>query len=166
MRGYRPLAMVGALVVALSGAPVMAAPPQGVVIEVDVSVSPEGESVGRFTATGPVCLSGQTKDLTTRVAGLQSERRLQLLVHREFTCDDGTGTFLLLVRVHGQFDEPGSDVFVHPLPKSWSVLDGTGAFESLHGAGEGLGVSTDHGFSDTLTGKMHVAPERSDRVQS
>jgi hypothetical protein len=79
-----------------------------------------------------------------------------MLVGREFTCDDGSGTFLLLVRVHGQFDEPGSEVFIHPIPKSWSVLGGTGAFEKLHGAGRGVGVPTAGGFTDTLTGRMHI----------
>lgn len=160
MRTLALLAVAGALLV-LTGSSVNAAPPEDVLIEVDVTVSPEGPSVGTFTATGPVCASGVTIDVFARSAGFESERRVQILVGREFTCDDGSGTFLLLIRVHAQFEERGSPVFVHPIPKSWSVLAGTGAFENLHGAGDGFGEPTADGFFDTLTGRLQIQqPER------
>jgi hypothetical protein len=155
MRTLGLLAAVGALSV-LTGPPVNAAPPQNVLIEVDVTVPPEGPSVGTFTATGPVCPSGSTTDIFARSAGFESERRVQILIGREFTCDDGSGTFLLLIRVHAEFEAPGSLVFVHPIPKTWSVLDGTGAFENLHGAGKGFGEPTAEGFFDTLTGRLQI----------
>lgn len=156
MRKLCLFVMVGALVTAQAATPAEATRPAEVLIEVDLVVRDEGPTNGTFTASGPICTSGHTTDIFVHIAGFQSERRLQMLVGREFTCDDASGTFLLLVRVHGQFDEPGSDVFVHPIPKSWTVLAGTGAFEKLHGAGSGFGVATAGGFADTLTGRMHI----------
>lgn len=150
------LVLAGALLTALAATPAEAARPVEVLIEVDLVVRDDGPTHGTFTASGPICSSGHTTDVFVHVAGSQSERRVQMLVGREFMCDDGSGTFLLLVRVHGQFDEPGSEVFVHPVPKSWSVLSGTGAFEKLHGAGTGFGVATADGFADTLAGRMHT----------
>jgi hypothetical protein len=52
--------------------------------------------------------------------GFESGNRLQILVVKEFTCADGSGTFSLLFRVHLTF-ELFSDTF------TWSVVDGTGA---------------------------------------
>jgi hypothetical protein len=153
------LLMVGALFMALPATSVMATPPTNVLIEVEITMLEDGQTAGTFTATGGICSSGHTADVFVHIAGFPSERRLQMLIGREFTCEDGSGTFLLLVRVHGQFEQPGSEVFIHPIPKSWSVLNGTGAFEGLHGAGTGFGVPTEHGFFDTFTGRMHIAHE-------
>lgn len=149
MRRLAFLAMAGALLVALTGAPAHASPPQDVLIEVDTTLPPEGPSFGPFTATGPICPSGDSIDAFSLFVGAQSGKRAQILVGKEFTCDDGSGTFLLLLQVRLQF-QPFSDVF------TWTVLDGTGAYENLRGSGDGFGVPTASGVFDTFTGVMHL----------
>ncbi len=172
MRPVRPKAKVcriaviataGALFVGPAAAPVstqtegpprISPGPQDVVIEAVISLPDDGMPVGTFTATAPLCSSGQTADLLVRSAGSESGRRLNMLVVREFTCDDGRGTFLLLVRVHPEFDAD-TGVFVHPIPKTWSVLSAAGTV-TLRGAGSGFGVPVDGGFVETLTGRVVV----------
>jgi hypothetical protein len=158
------IAKAGALLVGLAAAPASAQTegppritpgPQDVVIEALISVPDEDMPIGTFTATGPLCSSGQTADLLVRSAGSESGRRLNLLVVRGFSCDDGSGTFLLLVRVHAELD-PDTGVYVHPIPKRWSVLGGTGAYAGLKGAGSGEGVVVEGGFAETLTGRVVI----------
>lgn len=138
------LALVGGVLPAL---PAGATPPEEVFIESDVTFA--DPSFGTFTATGPICESGTTLDPVVLGVGFQSGQRGQLLVVKEFTCDDGSGTFTMLLRVTLRFVPTFSDTF------TWSVISGTGAYENLHGTGEGFGVPTDTGVFDTYAGRMH-----------
>jgi hypothetical protein len=147
MRKLVLLVVFGALLVIPS--PAQATPPSDVQIQIDTILPPSGAPFGRFTATGPVCPTGDSVDVFDLGAGSQSGTGIQLLVGKQFTCDDGTGTFLLLLRVHIVF-QPFSDTF------TWSVLSGTGAYEKLHGSGTGFGVPTPTGVFDTFTGGMHI----------
>lgn len=138
------LVLVG---VVLPAWPAGATLPQEVFIESDVTFAEP--SFGTFTATGPICESGTVLDPIVLGAGFQSGQRGQLLVVKEFTCDDETGTFTMLLHVTLRFVPSFSDTF------TWSVLRGTGAYDDLHGTGEGFGVPTESGVFDTFTGEMH-----------
>ena len=81
-----------------------------------------------------ICSSGTFVDLGIRFAGFQSNRGVvQLQVVKEFTCDDGSGTFVVKMQIQANFDT-GIESF------SWVVLDGTGDYGSLHGSGSGSTV--------------------------
>src|SRR5439155_9766685 len=96
-------------------------------------MGPIGSSgTGTFTATGPVCPSGTVDTSLDKVVGGQSRKQIQILVIHGFTCDDGSGTFQVLLQVHLVFD-PFSDVF------TWTVLSGTDAFANLHCTRSGSG---------------------------
>lgn len=148
MRRVTILAVSGVLLIALPAVPVHATPPEEVLIEVDTTLPEVGPTFGPFTATGPLCPSGDSIDVSSRFVGFQSGNRAQILVAKQFTCDDQSGSFVLLLRVHLQF-QPFSDVF------TWSVVEGTGAYDRLHGSGDGFGVPSAIGVFDTFTGAMH-----------
>jgi hypothetical protein len=127
----------------------VASPPQPVTITVDTTIA-EG-AVDPFTATGDViCASGEVSNLKSRFVGSQSGTHARIIVVKHFVCDDGSGTFDILVRAtldFATFDTVGT----------WSVLRGTGAYAKLHGtgslAGENLGPDV---VRDVYTGSMHV----------
>src|SRR5919108_1741484 len=149
----RKLVFIIAFGVLLAGvSPSHATPPSDVVIHIDTVFPPDGgPASGQFTATGPICSAGSTVDLFVLGGGFQSGVVGELLAVKQFTCADGSGTFLLLLRVHLVF-EPTTTTNTF----TWSVLSGTGAYENLHGAGTGFGVFAPGGVLDTLTGRMHV----------
>jgi len=141
---HRAPAIVATLVAALTllaiAAPVAARSPQGVTIVSHVTFNPDGPNYGDFAATGEavdsgvICASGTFVDTGLRFAGYQSNRGIiQLLVVKEFTCDDGSGTFVVKLQIQANFDT-GNESF------SWVVLDGTGDYASLHGSGGGSTV--------------------------
>jgi hypothetical protein len=132
------LASIFALI-ALAG-PVGAASPQSVTIVSHVTFNPDGPNYGDFVASGDavdrgvICASGTFVDTGIRFAGFQSDRgTVQLLVLKEFTCDDGTGTFVVKLQIQANF-ETGIESF------TWVVLSGTGDYASLHGSGSGSTV--------------------------
>ena len=84
--------------------------------------------------SGLICPSGTFVDTAIRFAGYQSNRGMvQLLVVKEFTCGDGSGTFVVKIQIQANFDT-GIESF------TWVVLGGTGDYGSLHGAGTGSTV--------------------------
>jgi hypothetical protein len=108
-----------------------------------------GGGCRRGPATGPVCPSGTASTPLRLTTGFQSGSGGDILVGKEFTCDDGSGSFLLLLRVKITF-EPFSDAF------TWSVLSGTGAYEKLHGSDSGFGTPIPDLQLDTFTGGIHI----------
>jgi hypothetical protein len=81
-----------------------------------------------------ICGSGTFVDTAIRFAGFQSDRGMvQLLVVKEFTCDDNSGTFTVKLQIQANFDT-GIESF------TWVVLGGTGDYASLHGGGSGSTV--------------------------
>ena len=137
----RVLVLAVALVaIAAFAAPVSAASPQSVTIVSHVTFNPDGPNYGDFAATGPavdsglICASGTFVDTAIRFAGFQSDRgTVQLLVVKEFTCDDGSGTFIVKLQIQANFDT-GIESF------TWVVLSGTGDYSGLHGSGKGSTV--------------------------
>jgi hypothetical protein len=134
-------------------APAVAASPQSVTIVSHVTFNPDGPNFGDFDASGDavdgglVCASGTFVDTGIRFAGYQSDRGIvQLLVVKEFTCEDGTGTFLVKLQIQANFDT-GIESF------TWVVLGGTGDYASLRGGGSGSTVpNAPIGNINTYTG--------------
>jgi hypothetical protein len=113
--------LAGILVVMAIAGPIGAASPESVTLVSHVTFNPDGPNYGDFDAsgdavdTGLICGSGTFVDTGIRFAGYQSDRGIvQLQVVKEFTCDDGTGTLV--------------------------VLSGTGEYRSLHASGSGSTV--------------------------
>jgi hypothetical protein len=137
-----------ALALALPLATAQAAPALGVHIAVETSFIDGGpESGGPFTATGPavdaglICPGGDTHDVFGKTAGYQSEKGLNILLVKEFTCADGSGAFFVKLQV--RLDARG-DRF------AWAILEGTEDHDTLHGAGTGYGDYPSDGEYDVL----------------
>lgn len=74
---------------------------------------------GRFTASVPFCSAGRAYDVRHLVVE-------PLTVHRIHTCDDGSGSFTALMPVvRGEHGASGT----------WRILEGTGRYATLRGAG-------------------------------
>jgi hypothetical protein len=141
-RGPHGILAVLAAILALVAvaAPVGAASPQSVTIVSHVTFNPDGPNFGDFvtsgeaTDSGLICASGTFVDTGIRFAGFQSDRgTIQIQVVKEFTCDDGTGTFRVKLQIQANF-ETGIESF------TWVVLGGTGDYASLRGGGSGSTV--------------------------
>jgi len=140
-RMHAIVAMLAAILVLMAIAgPVGAASPESVNIVSHVTFNPDGPNYGDFGASGNavdsgvICASGTFVDTGIRFAGYQSDRGIvQLQVVKEFTCDDGTGTFVVKLQIQANFDT-GIESF------TWVVLGGTGDYGSLRGSGGGSTV--------------------------
>jgi len=134
------VAMLAVITLIPIAGPVTAASPEDVTIVSHVTFNPDGPNYGDFTASGDavdsglVCASGTFVDTAIRFAGFQSNRgTVQLLVVKEFTCSDGSGTFVVKLQIQANFDT-GIESF------TWVVLRGTGDYASLRGGGTGSTV--------------------------
>jgi len=137
----RPAAVLFAAGVALTLAgPAEAASPEGVTLVSHVTFNPDGPNYGDFDATGAavdsgtMCASGTFVDVGIRFAGFQSDRgEVQLQVVKEFTCDDGSGTFIVKMQIQANFDT-GFESF------TWVGLGGTEAYAGFKASGTGSTV--------------------------
>jgi hypothetical protein len=147
----RLVPIMAALLLMLPVSTVQAAVPLGV--HFDVQTTFADPSHGPFVAIGPavdqglMCGEGDTVDLSVKPAGEASSVGFSLQVLKQFTCADGSGSFVVKLQVRIDFDRGGS--------ASWKVMSGTGAYERLHGAGDGYGVPADYGVNDLLFGTVH-----------
>ena len=145
-------AAVATAVAALSSSPVDAGPPLDVTFEVPTTISEEGPTFGPFTASGAavdagdMCPSGDTIDLFGRASG-GTPRGVNIQVVKIFTCDDGSGSFIVKLQV--RIDRKGDNF-------QWVVLDGDGAYERLHGVGSGFGFPIPDGVFDVYQGQLHI----------
>ncbi len=156
----RPRVILGVLAATLAlaaiTAPVAAASPKSVTIVSNVTFNPDGPNYGDFvtsgtaTDSGLICPSGTFVDIGLHFTGFQSDRGMvQVQVVKEFTCDDGSGTFVAKLQIQANF-VTGIENF------SWVVLDGTDAYASLRGAGGGSTVPTSVGNINTYVGFLRT----------
>jgi hypothetical protein len=129
-----------------------ATPPQPVRIDNPVDSFDPG-SVTQFVATGGIVCESGTAESTVLVFR-NTGRHERIVARKDMTCNDGTGTFDLLVRV--KLDLETFDTEGH-----WSVVTGTGAYVGLHGGGKIVGTRQDPGgfgapILDVYTGKIRV----------
>jgi hypothetical protein len=161
MRKLLILAAVAALfLVVLPIGPAGATPPSAVefVIETEFPPGPDpGPSFGPFVATGSavddgiICETGDTIDVFGKASGFQSQTGVNFQIVKRFTCDDGSGEFLVKLQV--RLDNKKGNNF------NWTVVGGNGAYEDLHGTGKGFGLYDECGpdcVLDVLTGKLHI----------
>ena len=154
-RFYVVIAVVALVLVAFPVASSAASPPEDVTFEVDTDFI-NGATGGPFVASGPavddglVCATGDTIDVFAKASGFQSERGFNIQVIKLFTCDDGSGDFEIKLQV--RIDQQGINF-------NWAIVGGTGAYERLHGSGDGVGLpppaGTDGDF-DVYPGKVHI----------
>lgn len=143
MRLLTLLVLAASLAVATNAALATPAEPPAA-FKVSITSAPDGP----FTASGnDVCPSGQASTPFAAVTRTFSDGSLDLDVNKTFVCDDGSGSFdmLLFVRlkmVNGQFTNNFR----------WMITSGTGAYEELSGFGTGEGITTDRAV-DLYTGR-------------
>lgn len=155
MRRSLIVAAIAALLVVGTLAPAGATPPLDVefVVEEDLLGAP-----APFVASGPavdvglICDTGIVVEDSGRVTR-PSPAGFNWLGIKNFTCDDGSGEFF----VHMQARiKPGEGTTFH-----WVVVGGTGEYERLHGAGNGLGIygipcsDPDLCILDIYDGRLH-----------
>lgn len=132
---------------ALMVAPIAsAAAPPTTVITIDVTF----EGAETFTATGGVvCESGTAVTDPVFVAGFGRMGRGVGTFHlvKTLTCDDGSGTFKLLVDAATAPSSPGT-------LGAFAAGQGTGDYVDLHGAGTLVGTAKEGGIIDVYTGKL------------
>lgn len=145
--GAATLAVALGLVVVAG--PVAATSPRPITISVEETIL--GTGGDPFTSTGGVvCDDGFVTRGEGHFVGGWNDRHGQIQVHLHFVCDVGTFEVLLNVTL----DFATGDTVGH-----WSVLRGTGAYASLHGAGSLSGDSLGPGtILDTYVGSMHIEP--------
>jgi hypothetical protein len=151
------IAAVAILLLVLSIVPGAASsPPLGVEFEVPTTFPPPPAiipSFGPFTATGPavdagiVCGSGDTIDVSGKVSGSQGQRGENYQIVKLFTCDDGSGEFLVKLQVRN--DHKGDNF-------NWVIVGGSGDYEKLHGTGKGIGLPMTGGILDLYSGAAHI----------
>ena len=135
------IGLLGALLVAPTSA---AAAPVVTTIRI-VIVFEQSEE---FTTTGGVlCPSGDAVTDPIFAAGFGRMGRGAGTFHltKTLTCDDGSGTFQILVNVGPAW--PGT-------VGGFSVSGGTGAYANLRGGGSIIGTPTDVGINDLYTGRL------------
>ena len=139
-----------ALIVALPATTVTATTPSDVTIEVDTSIELGG---GPFTATGAAvddglfCGSGETFDVAGKAAG-GTPQGVNFQVVKLFVCDDESGAVSIKLQV--RIDRKGDNF-------NWTVVEGWGAYEDLHGTGRGIGIPTGPtSVLDVFSGGMHI----------
>lgn len=146
MRTRRASLLVAAVVALL----VVPLAPAGASAPADVEIVVPGFE-GPFVATGVavddgvVCGEGEVVDTDFKAAGFQSGFAVNLTVGKEFTCDDGSGTFSAKLQVRLDFTEGATF--------RWVITGGTGAYQDLHGAGSGFTVPV---FTDIYQGGLHI----------
>ena len=134
-RGARTIVVLLAATLALMTfiAPVGAATPQQVnIVAVMTLGTGTFEATGSAVESGLICEHGTVLDTGYVFGGWQSERSVQVLTRKEFTCTDGSGSFFVKIQIHAVFG--GAEPF------SWVVQGGTGAYEDLRGSGDGVTV--------------------------
>jgi hypothetical protein len=146
-RAKRVVGVVSTLSIAASlliGAPVSAAAPQQVTIDMITSfVEPGVPPTSVFVITGGggvICASGTGIWESFAGHGWPSHvGALEVMIPDRLTCDDGSGTFVLQEQYHFNPNR---------VPATWVVLSGTGRYQSLRGQGtivsEDLGNSQNH----------------------
>lgn len=145
------LVLTAALMVAMA-VPAGATPPSDVQFEVETDFGPSP-----FTASGPavnaglVCASGTVENVFFQASGFQSNSAVNFQIVNRFTCYEAPfGEFFVKLQVRLLLD--GS-----PATFTWNVVDGTGGYEDLHGAGTGAGLPCGTCFVlDVYDGGLHI----------
>jgi hypothetical protein len=97
------------------------------------------DALGEAAASGLICRHGTVVDLVEiDRAAFASGKLLDFTIPKEFTCDDGSGTFVVDVAIH-------IDRTTRSESFTWRVLRGTGVYGRLQGAGGGTTLDSGPG---------------------
>ena len=147
MRIRRLGPVFGILAALLVAGTASAAPPAVTVITIDVNFI-TGET---FTATGGVvCDSGVavTDPVFGKGGGRQGRGVFTFHLIKTLTCDDDSGSFMIMVDAATAPTSPGT-------LGSFVVVGGTGDYSGLHGAGSLVGTSlSETEILDVYTGRL------------
>ncbi len=139
------------LVMVLPNAAVLATPPTDVAFGYAFTF---GAPAGEFSATGGAVDEGQlcASGILEEVLFKGSHDLKNITTVDRFVCDEADGfgpgdTFIMKAQIH--------------FPRfvgRWVIMDGTGAFEGIHGTGtvEGVFVLDPFGVDETRAGSMHI----------
>ena len=124
--------------------------------EVTITADQPFGAAGTFTATGgPICASGTTTESPVRITEGRRSRALTFHLDKSFVCDDGSGSFTVLISARVQPCDANDY-------GSWAVTRGTGSYTDLRGAGTLVGsyYPTDacdaEGVVDVFSGRLTV----------
>ena len=148
MRMLRFGSTIGLLLALLVAPMARAATPPTTVLTIDVVFG----STETFTATGGViCASGTAITDPVFVAGFGRMGQGQGSFHliKTLTCDDGSGTFQILVNAATAPSSPGT-------LGGFAVVGGTGDYAGLRGAGSLVGTGQENGILDVYTGMLMI----------
>jgi|MudIll2142460700_1097286.scaffolds.fasta_scaffold177374_1 hypothetical protein len=144
------------LLLGVSISPVAASsPPLDVKIVATVTFNPDGPNFGSFVATGAaadaglICPEGTFVDVSYAFGGEQSDRTLIIHITRMFSCNDGSGEFYMQ-------DVGQADLISSTRTSHWVILSGVGAYDKLHGNGNGEenNINSEQGNIATYTGQV------------
>jgi hypothetical protein len=97
------------------------------------------DALGEAATSGLICRHGTVVDLVEiDRAKFASGKLLDFTVPKEFTCDDGSGTFVVDVAIH-------IDRTTRSESFTWRVVRGTGAYGRLRGDGSGTTLDSGPG---------------------
>jgi len=148
MRILRLGSTIGLLLALLVAPVASAAAPPTTVLTIDIVFGVSED----FTATGGViCESGTAVTDPVFIAGFGRMGRGSGTFHliKTLTCDDGSGTFQILVNAATAPSSPGT-------LGGFAVVGGTGDYTGLRGAGSLVGTFTDDGIIDVYTGMLMI----------
>lgn len=137
MRRLTVVVVLGVVALALLAAGGSAKPPPpvgvGFVVAETFGVGGPFQAAGLAVDIGLVCAAGDTVDLGEKVApnNGQSGQGVNFTSLKRFTCADGSGTFDVKLQV--RLNKNGDNF-------NWTITDGTGAYATLHGSGQGYGI--------------------------
>jgi len=124
---------VVALAVLAAGGSAKPPPPLGVSFVVTETFGAGGpfQASGLAVDFGLVCPAGSTVDLGERVApnNGQTDAGVNFTSFKRFDCTGGSFEVKLQVRLNKNGDN-----------FNWTITDGTGAYATLHGSGQGYGI--------------------------
>lgn len=150
MRAARIGAIIGILGALVAAPSVSAGPPTATTISIHV-VFDDAET---FTTTGGLlCDSGAavSDPFFQTFGGRNNNGVFTFHLVKTLTCDDGSGTFKLLVDASAPRDFGGTI-------GGFAAGQGTGDYVGLHGGGHLVGIFFDGGLDDLYTGQLTIAP--------
>ena len=105
------------------------------------------EASGDAVDDGIVCEAGSVLDTDILFGDPDPSGGLQISAVKEFTCEDGSGTFVMNLRIDTEPD--GSEVF------TWMISSGTGDYAGLLGSGTGNTIdATSEGNTNIYDGSL------------
>jgi hypothetical protein len=136
LRRYLGSATAAFIVLAAAAAPASANAPTPVTIQTQ---KPFGPAPGTFSATGAISGSGAFANVGRTVSAIPAPTFV--INHLVQRFEGGPGSFTLRADIK---ETVTADPLVLAGEGTWVVLDGTGAYATLHGRGTVTGTADDH----------------------